>query len=82
MGSWDELLPPSSARLLVCDVVSGDLRGGWLPGEGDGGGGDRGEPEVGGSWDHRFSWKQTGHVRDHLTEMEPTEQAQTGDVPV
>lgn len=52
VGSGDQLLRRSS-RLLVGDVISCDVCGRGLPGEGDGGGRQRGELEVGGSLDHR-----------------------------
>lgn len=62
VGSWDELTWCSS-RLLIGDVISCDVCGRWLPGEGDGGGGERCEMEAGGSLDHWFVYGEKYHVR-------------------
>lgn len=66
MGSWDEL-PRCSSCLLVGDVVAVDGRGRRLPGEVDGGRGQRRELQVGGSLDDWFHWKRNFKTLDRLT---------------
>lgn len=66
VGSWTELPWSRSSYLLVCDGVSCDGCGRWLPGEGNGGGGNRCELEACGSLDHWFSYEEICHVREHL----------------
>lgn len=57
VGLWDELLRGSSS-LFIGDVVSGDLCGRRLPGEGDGCGGQRCKLEAGRSLDHGFNCEE------------------------
>lgn len=64
MGSWDELTRCSS-RLLVGDVVPGDVCGGRLPGEGNGGRGQRCELQIGGSLDNWFNCGGEFRTLDH-----------------
>lgn len=68
MGSWDELSRCSS-RLLIGDVVTGDGRGGRLPGKIDGGRGQRCELQVGGGLDNWLHCGGDFTTLDHLTKQ-------------